>query len=77
MADKFPDTETKAIALKSRTWLTGSFCLSAVLKFIISIFNIQNTTIVLIMSIAALLVEIIAYILYLRALAKGKDMLAK
>ena len=77
LADKFPDRETKAIALKSRTWLAGSFCLSSVLKCINSIFNIQNGTVVLIMSIAALVVDIISYVLYLRALSSGKNMLAK
>lgn len=77
LADQFPDAETKTIALKSRTWLEGAFCLSAVLKFIVNLFNIQNATVVLIMSVAALVVEIISYVLYLRALNKGKNMLAK
>jgi len=77
LAEQYPDHATKAFALKSRTWLEGSFCLSVILKFIINIFNIQNETVVLIMSIVALLVEIISYILYLRALNRGKAMLAK
>ena len=77
LANRYPDPETRDFALKSRTWLEGSFCLTAVLKFINNIFNIQNETIVIIMGVAALLVEIISYVLYLRALSKGKDMLAR
>ena len=77
LADRYPDPATRDFALKSRTWLEGSFCLTAVLKFIKNIFNIQNETVVIIMGVAALLVEIISYVLYLRALSRGKDMLSR
>ena len=77
LAEKYPDEETKAFVLKSRTWLEGSFCLTIVLKFIANIFHIQSEVALLIMGIAALVVEIISYVLYLCALNKGKNMLAK
>jgi len=78
LADKYPDDATKKLALKSRTLVEGSFCATALFKLIISIFKIQDgSTIYTIMSIVALLLELVSYILYLRALAKGKKMLAK
>ena len=62
--------------LKSRTWLEGSFCATALFKLIINIFNIQEgSTISTILGVVALLLELISYILYLRALNKGRKML--
>jgi hypothetical protein len=78
LAEKMSDAATKALALKSRTLVEGSFCATALFKLIISIFKIQDgSTIYTIMSIVALLLELVSYILYLRALSKGKKMLAK
>ncbi len=78
LADKYPDPATKALALKSRTLVEGSFCATALFKLIISIFKIQDgSTISTILSVVALLPELVSYILYLRALSKGKQMLAK
>ena len=77
LADRIPDPATKALALKSRTLVEGSFCVGVVFKLIINIFNIQNgSTIHTIMAVVALGLEFLAYILYLRALSKGKKMLA-
>ena len=78
LAEKMSDAATKAVALKSRTLVEGSFCATALFKLIISIFKIQNgSTISTILAVIALLLELVSYILYLRALAKGKKMLAK
>ena len=78
LADQMPDPATKAVALKSRLLVEGSFCATAVFKLIINIFNIQSgSTIHTIMAVVAMLLELLAYILYLRALAKGRKMLAK
>ena len=78
LADQIPDAETKALALKSRTLVEGSFCLTVIFKLIINIFNIQNgSTIYTILAVVAMLLELVSYILYLRALSKGKKMLAK
>ena len=78
LAEKMSDAATKALALKSRTLVEGSFCATALFKLIISIFKIQSgSTIHTIMAVIAMVLEILAYILYLRALAKGKKMLAK
>jgi len=78
LADQYPDAATKALALKSRTLLEGSFCATAVFKLIINIFKIQDgSTIYTILSIVALVLELVSYILYLRALSKGKKMLAQ
>ena len=78
LADKMSDAATKALALKSRTLVEGSFCATALFKLIISIFKIQDgSTISTILSVIALLLELASYILYLRALSKGKQMLAK
>ena len=78
LAVKMSDAATKAVALKSRTLVEGSFCATALFKLIISIFKIQNgSTISTILAVIALLLELVSYILYLRALAKGKKMLAK
>ena len=78
LADKIPDAATKSLALKSRTLVEGSFCATAVFKLIISIFKIQDgSTIYTILSIVALILELVSYILYLRALSKGKQMLSK
>ena len=66
------------MALKSRLLVEGSFCATAVFKLIINIFNIQSgSTIHTIMAVVAMLLELLAYILYLRALAKGRKMLAR
>ncbi len=78
LAEKMSDAATKALALKSRTLVEGTFCATALFKLIISIFKIQSgSTIHTIMAVIAMVLEILAYILYLRALAKGKKMLAK
>jgi len=78
LADQIPDAATKALALKSRTLVEGSFCLTVIFKLIINIFNIQNgSTIYTILAVVAMLLELVSYILYLRALSKGKQMLAK
>ena len=78
LADQMPDPATKAVALKSRLLVEGSFCATAVFKLIINIFNIQSgSTIHTIMAVVAMLLELLAYILYLRALAKGRKMLAR
>ena len=77
LAEQFPDPSTKALALKSRTLVECAFCATAVFKLIINIFKIQDgSTIYTILSIIALLLELVSYILYLRALSKGKKMLA-
>ena len=78
LAEKMSDAATKALALKSRTLVEGSFCATALFKLIISIFKIQNgSTISTILAVVALLLELVSYILYLRALSKGKKMLAR
>ena len=78
LAEQFPDEATKALALKSRTLVEGTFCATAIFKLIINIFKIQDgSTIYTILSIIALVLELVSYILYLRALSKGKKMLAK
>ena len=77
LADKYPDNETKALALKSRTLLEATFCVSAILKFVRNIFNIQNETVLLIMGVGALVMEFISFLLYMRALSRGKTMLAR
>ena len=78
LAEQYPDEATKALALKSRTLVEGSFCLTVIFKLIINIFNIQNgSTIYTILAVVAMLLELVSYILYLRALSKGKKMLAK
>ena len=77
LAEKMSDAATKALALKSRTLVEGSFCATALFKLIISIFKIQDgSTISTILAVVALLLELVSYILYLRALSKGKKMLA-
>jgi len=77
LADKCLDNETKEIALKSRTLLEATFCVSVIVKFIRNIFNIQNGTVLLIMGIGALVMELISFVLYMRALSRGKTMLAR
>ena len=78
LAEKMSDAATKALALKSRTLVEGSFCATALFKLIISIFKIQEgSTISTILAVIALLLELVSYILYLRALNKGKQMLAR
>ena len=78
LAEKMSDAATKALALKSRTLVEGSFCATALFKLIINIFKIQSgSTIHTILAVIALLLELVSYILYLRALNKGKQMLAK
>ena len=78
LANTYPDTETRDLALKSRTWLMGTFCATAIMKIILSIFNIQSgTTFATILGIVGLVLEIVSYILYLRALNRGKNMLER
>ena len=73
----YPDEATKKLVDKSRNWLLGSFSLSAGLKLIVDIFNIQDGTPKTIMAVVAVLAEIISYVIYLLALNKSKKMLAK
>ena len=77
LSEAYPDEATKKLVDKSRNWLLGSFSLSAGLKLIVDIFNIQDGTPKTIMAIVAVLAEIIAYVIYLMALNKSKKMLAK
>ena len=77
LSEAYPDEATKKLVDKSRNWLLGSFSLSAGLKLIVDIFNIQDGTPKTIMAIVAVLAEIISYIIYLMALNKSKKMLAK
>ena len=77
LSEAYPDEATKKLVDKSRNWLLGSFCLSAILKLIVDIFNIQDGTPKTIMAIVAVLAEIISYVIYLMALNKSKKMLAK
>ncbi len=77
LSDAYPDAATKKLVDKSRNWLLGSFCLSAGLKLIVDIFNIQDGTPKTIMAIVAALAEIISYVIYLMALNKSKKMLAR
>lgn len=77
LSESYPDEATKKLVDKSRNWLLGSFSLSAGLKLIVDIFNIQDGTPKTIMAIVAVLAEIISYIIYLMALNKSKKMLAK
>ena len=58
LAEKMADAATKAVALKSRTLVEGSFCATALFKLIISIFKIQNgSTISTILAVIALLLD--------------------
>ncbi len=77
LSEAYPDEATKKLVDKSRNWLLGSFSLSAGLKLIVDIFNIQDGTPKTIMAIVTVLAEIISYIIYLMALNKSKKMLAK
>ena len=77
LSEAYPDEATKKLVDKSRNWLLGSFCLSAGLKLIVDIFNIQDGTPKTIMAIVAVLAEIVSYVIYLMALNKSKKMLAK
>ena len=77
LSEAYPDEATKKLVDKSRNWLLGSFCLSAILKLIVDIFNIQDGTPKTIMAIVAVLAEIVSYVIYLMALNKSKKMLAK
>jgi hypothetical protein len=77
LSEAYPDEATKKLVDKSRNWLLGSFSLSAGLKLIVDIFNIQDGTPKTIMAIVAVLAEIISYVIYLMALNKSKKMLAK
>ena len=77
LSEAYPDEATKKLVDKSRNWLLGSFSLSAGLKLIVDIFNIQDGTPKTIMAIVAALAEIVSYVIYLMALNKSKKMLAK
>ena len=63
LSEAYPDEATKKLVDKSRNWLLGSFSLSAGLKLIVDIFNIQDGTPKTIMAIVAVLAEIIAYVI--------------
>ena len=77
LSEAYPDEATKKLVDKSRNWLLGSFSLSAGLKLIVDIFNIQDGTPKTIMAIVAVLAEIVSYVIYLMALNKSKKMLAR
>ena len=77
LSEAYPDPQTKKLVDKSRNWLLGSFCLSAILKLIVDIFNIQDGTPKTIMGIVAVLAEIVSYVIYIMALNKSKKMLAR
>ena len=77
LSEAYPDEATKKLVDRSRNWLLGSFCLSAIMKLVVDIFKIQDGTPKTIMAIIAVLAEIIAYVIYLMALNKSKKMLAK
>ena len=77
LSEAYPDPQTKKLVDKSRNWLLGSFCLSAILKLIVDIFNIQDGTSKTIMGIVAVLAEIVSYVIYIMALNKSKKMLAR
>ena len=77
LSEAYPDPATKKLVDKSRNWLLGSFSLSAGLKLIVDIFNIQDGTPKTIMAVVAVLAEIVSYVIYLMALNKSKKMLAK
>ncbi len=77
LSKAYPDEATKKLVDRSRNWLLGSFSLSAGLKLIVDIFNIQDGTPKTIMAIVAVLAEIISYVIYLMALNKSKKMLAR
>jgi len=78
LAEQFPDTVTKVLALKSRQMLVYTFCATAVFKCVITIFSIQEGSAVYsILGIVALVLELVSLVLYLRALSRGKQMLAK
>ena len=77
LSEAYPDPQTKKLVDKSRNWLLGSFCLSAILKLIVDIFNIQDGTSKTIMGIVAVLAEIVSYVIYIMALNNSKKMLAR
>ena len=77
LSDAYPDEATKKLVDKARNWVLGSFCISAILKLVVDIFNIQPGTPKTIMAIVAIVAEIISYVIYLMALNKSKKMLAK
>ena len=78
LADQMPDPETKSIVLKSRTLLEFTFCATAIFKLIIVLFYVQTgSTFYTILGLIALVLEMVSYVLYLRALSKGKSMLAR
>jgi hypothetical protein len=76
LAGTYPDNATKELALKARSLLIFTFLASAIIRLISNIFNIQNEVVLLILGIVILVLEIVSYVLYLRALAAGKNMLA-
>ena len=76
LSDAYPDALTKATALKSRQLLVYTFCATAVFKCVITLFNIpEGSTFYNILGFVALGLELGSYVLYLRALSKGKKML--
>jgi len=55
-----------------------TFCATAIFKLIIVLFNVQTgSTFYTILGVIALVLEMVSYVLYLRALSKGKSMLAR
>ena len=76
LAGKYPDNMTMNLALKARTKVMSAFCIAAILRLTVNVFNIQNETILLVLSVIVMLAEVVSYLLYMMTLAKGKKMLA-
>lgn len=76
LAGKYPDNMTMNLALKARTKVMSAFSTTVILRLIVNVFNIQNETILLVLSVIILLAQVVSYLLYMATLAKGKKMLA-
>ena len=76
LAGKYPDNMTMNLALKARTKVMSAFSTTVILRLIVNVFNIQNETILHVLSVIILLAQVVSYLLYMATLAKGKKMLA-
>ena len=76
LALTYPDNATKALAEKSRNLLCATFAVPALIRIAVMLFRIQNETVLIILSVAALLLELVSYVVYMRALSRGKQMLS-
>ncbi len=76
LAQTYPDNATKALAEKSRNLLCATFAVPALIRIAVMLFRIQNETVLIILSVAALLLELVSYVVYMRALSRGKQMLS-